>query len=100
MRPLRRLVFVYDIRFASSGTRNPRQPISSPDVIETFCITPPVAMQMMARANEAHEGNPFNPSPSATKLTTSEFQPASCSAQTTTHATEAYASGTQYAAAS
>src|SRR3954469_13828823 len=93
MRPLRRQVFVYDIRFASSGTRNPRQPISSPKVIEAFCIMPPVATHMMARLDEAQSGHPLSPRPWATNPTNSEFHSPRCNAQAAPYAKEIYING-------
>src|SRR3954465_8917671 len=41
--PERTAVAVNESRLANSGTRNPRQPISSPRVVAQFWITPMVA---------------------------------------------------------
>src|SRR5690348_14719943 len=48
--PDRTAVAVNEYRFANSGTRNPRHPISSPKVVAQFWITPTVATTRKCRA--------------------------------------------------
>src|ERR1700751_5063143 len=98
MKPLTKPTRVNDIFFASSGTRKPRQPISSPSVVDRFSITPPVVITAIQTANESDLGSPVKPSSCTAAPTNCEFQPARPTAQTKPYEAEVYASGMKYAA--